>query len=104
MGTHPIFESDFDCLTDNRNCIMNRYLYDRNVELARSDSENVDMDICVDSQEGNWSGWINGKGNTKKSDGTSNVASLYDLCSKVVAQTSPFELVQNFYPPVPEHS
>jgi len=20
MGTHPIFESDFDCLTDNLNC------------------------------------------------------------------------------------
>jgi len=22
MGTHPIFESDFDCLTEYANCVM----------------------------------------------------------------------------------
>jgi len=27
MGTHPIFESDFDCLTDDRLRTVYRHLY-----------------------------------------------------------------------------
>jgi len=31
MGTHPIFESDFDCLTDG--IVFYRFIMDSNVDL-----------------------------------------------------------------------
>jgi len=32
MGTHPIFESDFDCLTDCSDWVNNTHLYLNNFE------------------------------------------------------------------------
>merc|ERR1711892_477241 len=36
MGTHPIFESDFDCLTESHGCRSARWLVQENVALVRA--------------------------------------------------------------------
>merc|ERR1712131_278148 len=45
MGTHPIFESDFDCLTD-----MSNILTLKNVRKTESDDEAIDISIPEESK------------------------------------------------------
>ena len=69
--------------------------YAASVSYARSNPDTLDMDIS-ESFEGNWSGW--NKGTHSLSKDTSDILSLHDLCSKVVAKTSPFEAwISNFF-------
>lgn len=80
----------------------------------QSDRDSVDMDTRGDSFDEkdlihqNWSGWNNEKLNPPKPTITNKheakILSLHDFCSQSIARHLPFELVQNYYPPIPEHS
>jgi len=40
MGTHPIFESDFDCLTERKNAMMND-TFERQLDKIMGESKNI---------------------------------------------------------------
>ena len=80
----------------------------------QSDRETLSMEIESfdekDCTKQNWSGWagekrVHGQPARRKSGcKDSSILSLHDASSRIVAQTLPFELVQNYFPPIPEHS
>merc|ERR1711935_727834 len=51
MGTHPIFESDFDCLTETRMEVLKRRKVATKPELAECVVENNDSDSSEDEAE-----------------------------------------------------
>merc|ERR1712128_153314 len=56
MGTHPIFESDFDCLTEHS---MNENVKRESVNVELIDDNQVSRmslsDVNVDNENGDWS-------------------------------------------------
>jgi len=49
MGTHPIFESDFDCLTENRE-MVNHVEYDPNFRTHKHIDKLAARGMLVDIQ------------------------------------------------------
>merc|ERR1712227_954440 len=52
MGTHPIFESDFDCLTDlNRNFIMNKAAEQESTKARNEEQEKQVTTLVADDDD-----------------------------------------------------
>jgi hypothetical protein len=72
--------------------------------MTDHDTSEMELESFDEKENQNWSNWNYEKLTENKNDKNKEVLSLHDQCSRTIARNIPFELVQNYFPPVPEHS